>query len=122
MSTQFVPWNSISESLVDYGQRRLHYPEGLASPCVTCRSAPCCTHLRVQTFRATKLMELDLARYLLNFERIELGTSRHPQRRDQQATVSCGRGEGSMKATVQLDALPCETCVRRHGGRGERVV
>jgi len=75
MSTQFVPWNSIGESLVDYGQRRLRYPEGLASPCVTCRTAPCCTHLRVQTFRTTKLMELDLARYLLNFERIELGLS-----------------------------------------------
>src|SRR5579859_539392 len=75
VSTQFVPWNSIRESLVDYGQRRLRYPEGLASPCVTCRSAPCCTHLRVQTFRAAKLMELDLARYLLNFERIELGLS-----------------------------------------------
>ena len=75
MSTQFVPWNSIVESLVDYGERRLAYPEGLASPCITCRTAPCCTHLRLQTFRATKLVELDLARYLLNFERIELGLS-----------------------------------------------
>ncbi len=75
MSTQFVPWNSIRESLVDFGERRLRYPEGLASPCVTCRTAPCCTHLRVQTFRASKLIELDLARYLINFERIELGLS-----------------------------------------------
>jgi hypothetical protein len=75
MATQFVPWNSIVESLVDFDQRRLSYPEGLASPCVTCRTAPCCTHLRVQTFHATKLLELDLARYLLNFERIELGLS-----------------------------------------------
>lgn len=57
MSTQFVPWNSIRESLVDFGERRLRYPQGLASPCLTCRTAPCCTHLRVQTFRASKLME-----------------------------------------------------------------
>jgi hypothetical protein len=75
VSTQFVPWNSIVESLVDFGARRLRYLEGLASPCVTCRTAPCCTHLRVQTFRAGKLTELDLARYLLNFERIELELS-----------------------------------------------
>lgn len=75
MPNAFVPWNSIVESLVDFGERRLSYPEGLASPCVTCRTAPCCTHLRVQTFRATTLMELDLVRYLLNFERIELGLS-----------------------------------------------
>ena len=73
MSEQFVPWNSIAESVVDYGERRLSFPDGLASPCVTCRTAPCCTHLRVQTFRTTNLMELDLTRYLLNFERIELG-------------------------------------------------
>jgi hypothetical protein len=70
---QFVPWNSIAESLVAYGEQRLSYPEGLASPCLTCRTAPCCTHLRVQGFGTTSLMELDLTRYLLNFERIELG-------------------------------------------------
>jgi len=75
MSTQFVPWNSLRESLVDFAAQRLSYPEGLASPCITCRTAPCCTHLRVQTFQASKLAELDLARYLLNFERIELGLS-----------------------------------------------
>ncbi len=75
MSSQFVPWNSISESLVDYGERRLRYPEGLASPCATCRSAPCCSHLRLRTFHPSKLSELELARYLLNFERIELGLS-----------------------------------------------
>ncbi len=75
MPTDFVPWNSIVESLVDFGERRLSYPEGLASPCLTCRTAPCCTHLRVQTFRATTQMELDLVRYLLNFERFELGLS-----------------------------------------------
>ncbi len=73
MPAQFVPWNSIAESVVDYGEQRLSYPAGLASPCLTCRTAPCCTHLRVQTFRTTSLMELDLTRYLLNFERIELG-------------------------------------------------
>jgi hypothetical protein len=75
MSTQFFSWNSIAESIVDFGERRLSYPEGLASPCTTCRTAPCCTHLRVQSFKASKLTELDLARYLLNFERIELGLS-----------------------------------------------
>jgi hypothetical protein len=55
MSTQFVPWNSIRESLVDYGQRRMRYPEGLASPCVTCRTA------------------LDFFRYSLGFPGVEIG-------------------------------------------------
>ena len=54
MPAQFVPWNSIAESVVEYGEQRLSYPAGLASPCLTCRTAPCCTHVRVQTFRKTR--------------------------------------------------------------------
>ena len=30
MPEQFVPWNSLAESLVDTGERRLIVPEGLA--------------------------------------------------------------------------------------------
>ncbi len=71
--TSLTPWNSIAESVVDYGERRLAFQEGVQSPCATCQTAPCCTHLPLNTFKITNLLELDHAIYLLNFDRIELG-------------------------------------------------
>ena len=71
--TTKTPWNSIAESVVDYEDRHLPYAASLASPCATCETAPCCTHLPLNTFKITNLLELDHAIYLLNFDRIELG-------------------------------------------------
>jgi hypothetical protein len=70
-----IPWNSIAEGVVPFEERRLTYPEALASPCTSCQTAPCCTHLPLHTFKITNMIELDHAVYLLNFERIVLGLS-----------------------------------------------
>ena len=53
----------------------LTYQEGLASPCASCATSPCCTYLPLHTFQITNMMELDHAVYLLNFDKIELGLS-----------------------------------------------
>ena len=71
--TTIIPWNSISESVLPREERRLNYSEGAESPCLSCSTAPCCTHLPLNTFRVTNMVELDHAVYLLNFDRIELG-------------------------------------------------
>jgi hypothetical protein len=73
MST--TPWNSIAESVTIYEERRLSYTEALTSPCASCGTAPCCTHLPLHTFKITNMIELDHAVYMLNFERILLGLS-----------------------------------------------
>lgn len=70
---QIIPWNSIAEGVVDYGETKKSFAEGMDSPCATCTTSPCCTHLPLHTFRVTNMIELDHARYLLNFDRIELG-------------------------------------------------
>lgn len=49
------------------------FAEALESPCLTCEGSPCCTHLPLRSFEVTSLADLDYARYLLNFEGIELG-------------------------------------------------
>lgn len=71
-----TPWNSIAES-VPTGPRRteLTMAEAKSSPCATCSTSPCCTHLPLTTFKVTNLVELDHAAYLLNFDHIELGVS-----------------------------------------------
>lgn len=73
--TSSGPWNSIAES--DRGRRLLplQIDEALESPCKSCSTSPCCTHLPLTTFQVTSLLELDHAAYLLNFDRIELGLS-----------------------------------------------
>ena len=68
-------WNSIAEGVVNFDERRLGYEEAQASPCASCPTSPCCTHLHPHTFKVTNLIELDHALYLLNFDRIELGLS-----------------------------------------------
>jgi Fe-S-cluster containining protein len=54
---------------------RLGLREARESPCMTCESSPCCTHLPLHTFQVRSLRDLDHAMYLLNFERIVLGLS-----------------------------------------------
>jgi len=70
-----IPWNSIAESVVPLEERRLSYQEALTSPCASCSTSPCCTHLPLHTFNIQNIIELDHAVYLLNFDRIELGLS-----------------------------------------------
>jgi Fe-S-cluster containining protein len=54
---------------------RLSLEEARTSPCQTCATSPCCTHVPLQTFQIHTLRDLDHAVYLLNFERIVLGLS-----------------------------------------------
>lgn len=69
-------WNSIAESIVQPAEKgTLSFEQASESPCLTCQTTPCCTHLPLNTFKVTNLIELDHALYLLNFDRIELGVS-----------------------------------------------
>jgi len=49
--------------------------EARSSPCASCATSPCCSYLPLQTFQMRTLLDLDMATYLLNFERLELGLS-----------------------------------------------
>lgn len=69
------PWKSIAASLVASTETRRDYSAAMRSPCESCPTAPCCSHLPLTTFRVATLSDLDYAVYLLNFERIELGLS-----------------------------------------------
>ena len=51
----------------------MSFTEAMASPCASCASSPCCSYLPLQTFQMRTLVDLDMATYLLNFDRIELG-------------------------------------------------
>ncbi len=72
---QIIPWESIANGIAEVPAGPKTFAEGVTSPCATCQSSPCCTHLPLHTFRITNLVELDHARYLLNFDRIKLGLS-----------------------------------------------
>ncbi len=47
----------------------------MESPCATCDTAPCCSHLPLPGFPIENLMQFDHARYLLGFDGMELGLS-----------------------------------------------
>ncbi len=68
-----TPWNSIAEGHVIPTESRLSYTEALTSPCRSCSTVPCCSHLPLQTFKITNIVELDHAIYTLNFDRMVLG-------------------------------------------------
>ena len=71
-----TPWNSIAEGRQERrGAGALTLLEARESPCATCATSPCCTHLPLTTFEVTNLLELDHAAYLLNFDHVELGIS-----------------------------------------------
>ena len=52
---------------------RLGFGDALRSPCATCPTSPCCRNVPLHTFEVADLVALDHARYLLNFDGIELG-------------------------------------------------
>lgn len=76
-SVSFTPWRRIPRHELrgdaSAAPSTLSLAEGLESPCLSCGTAPCCTHLPVSTFRVTTVSELSYADYLLNFDRIRLG-------------------------------------------------
>ena len=51
--------------------RRFSLNEAIEQPCRDC-SAGCCVYVPLRDFLIRELTELDYARYLLNFDRIEL--------------------------------------------------
>jgi Fe-S-cluster containining protein len=53
----------------------LTFVDAMQSPCATCDTAPCCSHLPLPGFPVETLMQFDHARWLLGFEGIELGVS-----------------------------------------------
>ncbi|MEQ0563478.1 hypothetical protein ABJI51_30745 [Amycolatopsis sp. NEAU-NG30] len=54
----------------------LAYRDARVSPCAACEAAPCCQYLPLTTFAMATLSDVDYARYLLNFDNIELGVTR----------------------------------------------
>lgn len=65
----------IEQNIVNIEERRLNYQDAIKSPCASCMTSPCCTHLPLHTFLLSRLIDLDHAIYVLNFDRIELGLS-----------------------------------------------
>jgi Fe-S-cluster containining protein len=57
-------------------ERRLSFAEASESPCASCPTTPCCAYLPLGRIRLESLAEVDHARFLLNFDRIELGLFR----------------------------------------------
>jgi hypothetical protein len=52
---------------------QLGWRVALESPCSTCKTTPCCTFVSLHRFKVDTLADLDYVRFLLNFDRIELG-------------------------------------------------
>ncbi|WP_428268380.1 hypothetical protein [Haliangium sp.] len=91
--------------------KSMGFAEALESPCETCPTSPCCTHLPLHTFKVDTLVALDHARYLLGFRRIQLGISaagdwsvyyRHPCRYLDRDSFGC---------TVHDSLLQPQICV-----------
>lgn len=93
-----TPWNSINEGIVSAEENTLSLDEAFLSPCANCPTTPCCSALPLNNFQITNLIELDHARYVLNFDRILVGLSssgewgvyyRYPCRFLNQETFQC---------------------------------
>jgi hypothetical protein len=57
----------------------LTFDAAMESPCATCSTAPCCSHLPLPGIPVETLMQVDHARYLLGFDGIELGVAANGQ-------------------------------------------
>lgn len=53
----------------------LTFAQACASPCASCDTTPCCRRAPLDTFVLRDVLDLDHARFLLNFEGIELGVT-----------------------------------------------
>lgn len=76
---EFTPWRSIRAGAVGVRDGVRTLADATTSPCLTCRTAPCCSHLPVHSFRVESFADLSYAAYLLNFDRFRLGLSRNGQ-------------------------------------------
>jgi hypothetical protein len=92
------PWQGIAASIVPAAGACLDYASASRSPCESCATSPCCSYLPLGGFRVGTLSELDYAKYLLNFQRIELGLTssgdwsifyRYPCRYLDRSTFAC---------------------------------
>lgn len=72
----FTPWRSIRDGFVAPTGAVQSYTQSLASPCASCSTTPCCTHLPLHNFRVSTLGDLNYAGYLLNFAHIRLAIGR----------------------------------------------
>jgi hypothetical protein len=79
MTTGALTRPVLPDTPVELGPRagNLSYREARQSPCLSCVTSPCCTHLLLATIELKTLMDIDHATFLLNFEGIvlALGTS-----------------------------------------------
>lgn len=69
----FTPWRSIRDGAVGVSERPLGAAEALESPCASCTSSPCCSHLPLHSFTVSTVADFSYVAYLLNFDRIRLG-------------------------------------------------
>lgn len=53
----------------------LTFAQAVVSPCASCDTTPCCRRAPLDTFALRDVLDLDHARFLLNFEGIELGVT-----------------------------------------------
>lgn len=89
----------------------LSFSEAMRSPCTTCDTAPCCSHLPLPGFPVENLMQVDHARWLLGFEGIELGIS-HTGEWSVFYTASCRHLDRSDNScTLHGTDLQPEICV-----------
>ena len=73
----FTPWRSIRDGVVAPTGASQSYEASLASPCLSCSTSPCCTHLPIHNFRVSSFGDLNYAGYLLNFAHLRLAIGRN---------------------------------------------
>lgn len=108
------------EDAVD--EARLRFDQALVSPCLSCETSPCCQFLPLHTFPMRTLRDLDYARYMLNFDGIELGVTpdgtwqvylHRPCRHLDLDTMRC-RVHGTDRQPHVCKQYPAHACWYRH--------
>jgi hypothetical protein len=129
-----TPWNSIAESTIPLNQiGPLKHSVARESPCADCSTSPCCTHLPLNSFRVTNLVELDHALYLLNFDHIELAISSsgewsayyaYPCRFLNRSTFECTVHDTPQQPQICVHYNPFNCWYRRSfsGGESDEIV
>ena len=56
------------------------YRQAREAPCLSCTTSPCCTYLLLGDFQLERLLDIDHALYLLNFDGHHAGTGSRPAR------------------------------------------
>ena len=97
------------------GGTALSFREAMEPPCLSCKNSPCCTHLLLSDFRVKTLMDVDYARFLLNFDGIVLGLDQD-WKMDVYLYQSCSRlDQASGLCTVHGTPLQPAVCVHYNG-------